>query len=172
MALISNFHYGCVMRTDTTTEYSITFYALLKSLILRQKRGSYDVWFSFSIFFLTNLRNFLTISEICNLREKLPLTSDPTMIFGFSGTKCLWKDPQVGSRGVYGGSWRRYRAFHGEIDEKGPLFDIFSIFNFFFSTLSFSFWTFLGTNRKLRSWSLRSSNKIALPPCFQSAREA
>ena len=70
------------MRTDTTTEYYITFYALLKSFILRQKPGSYDVWFSFCNF-------FLPISEICNLRENLPLTSDPTTIFGFSGTKCL-----------------------------------------------------------------------------------
>lgn len=39
------------MRTDTTTEYSTTFYALLKSFILRQKTGSYDVWFSFYFIF-------------------------------------------------------------------------------------------------------------------------
>ena len=45
------------MRTDTTTEYYITFYALLKSFILRQKPGSYDVWFSFCNFFLANFRN-------------------------------------------------------------------------------------------------------------------
>ena len=130
------------MRTDTTTEYSITFYVLLKSFILRQKRGSYDVWFSFSSFFLTNLRNFFDNFRNLQFAQKLALTCDPSMIFGFSGTKCLWKDPQVGSRGVYGGSWRRYRAFHGVIDGKRPFLVIFwNIFNFqlFFSPIQFFF---------------------------------
>lgn len=45
------------MRTDTTTEYSTTFYALLKSFILRQKTGSYDVWFSFYLFIFLNFEN-------------------------------------------------------------------------------------------------------------------